>query len=71
MFFRKKEIKPKYDPAVRKPAIRVSICTGEQLAGFHDLQTGKFIEVMLIRTPKDLQKFRNQYGIEGDIEKFY
>ena len=71
MFFKKKEKKPKYDPAVKKPAIRASICTGEQSAGFKDLKTGKFTEIMLIRNPKDLQAFKDEYGIEGDIEKFY
>ena len=46
--------------------IRSSICTGEKVAGFRDLQTGKFTEMMLICTPEDLETFRNRYGIGGD-----
>ncbi len=52
-----------YDKAVKKPVIRCSICTGEQVAGFKDLHTGKFSDIMLIRNEKDLQEFKNIYGI--------
>ena len=60
-----------YDPARQRPALRCSICTGEQVAGFKNLSDGKFEEVMLIRNESDLQAFREQYGITGDIEKIY
>lgn len=60
-----------YDPALRRPALRCSICTGEQVAGFKNLSDGKFEEVMLIRNEADLQAFREQYGITGNIEKIY
>ena len=53
-----------YDPAIRVPVIRCSICTGEQVAGFKE-------EVMLIRTSADLKAFREQYGISDEIEKIY
>ena len=53
------------------PVIRCSICTGEQVAGFRDPATGRFEEVMLLRTPDDLEAFRQQYGITGEIEKIY
>ena len=66
MFFRKKQETYPYDREKEKPVIRSSICTGEKTAGFRDLQTGKFTEVMLIRTPEDLETFRNRYGIGGD-----
>ena len=72
MFFsKKKSEKTAYDPTVKKPAIRVSICTGEQVAGFKDLKTGKFEEVTLIRNAKDLSDFKKRYSIEGEIEKIY
>ena len=58
-----------YDPAVQKPVLRCSICTGEQVAGFKDLHTGKFLDIMLIRGEKDLQDFKEQYGITEDIVK--
>ena len=31
-----------------KPVIRASICTGEEVAGFKDIRTGKIEEIMLI-----------------------
>ena len=60
-----------YDPSIRRPVLRCSICTGEQVAGFQRLDDGKFEEVMLIRNQDDLESFREQYGINGDIEKIY
>ena len=60
-----------YDPALKRPALRCSICTGEQVAGFKNLSDGKFEEVMLIRNESDLQDFREQYGITENIEKIY
>ena len=69
--FKKKTEKKFYDPDRQKPVIHCSICNGEQVAGFRDLETGRFDEVMLIRSDLDLQKFRDEYGISGDIEKEY
>ena len=69
MLFKKE--KKTYDPSIKRPVIRASICTGEQTAGFQDLETGKFTEVMLIRNEKDLNEFRKLYGIDGEIEKIY
>lgn len=59
-----------YDPAQQKAVIRCSICTGEQVAGFQDVRSGKFEEVMLIRDQADLRHFKEQYGVE-DITKIY
>ena len=73
IFFRKKEkkIEMKYDPSIRRPAIRSSICTGEKVAGFENLQTEKFEEIQLIRNDKDLQEFKKRYGIEEEIRTIY
>ena len=72
MLFRKKQEVRTYDPAVQRPVIRASICTGEKVAGFRDLRTGRFTEIMLIRTPGDLEEFRRLYGIgEGEITTQY
>ena len=71
MFFKKKGDLKTYDRVNKKPAIRASICTGEEVAGFRDIHTGQFEEVMLIRGEKDLKEFRRAYGIDGEIEKFY
>ena len=71
MFFTKKEKKKGYDRENRRPVIRCSICTGEKVAGFQDLHTMAFQEVMLIRNEADLRDFRRQYAIEEDIPTIY
>ena len=40
---RKKRMAPPYDKAGKIPVIRSGICTGEQVAGFKDPETGKLI----------------------------
>ena len=60
-----------YDPSFQEPVLRCSICNGEQVAGFRDKKTGAFSEVMFIRSPADLESFRTQYGIQGEIKKIY
>lgn len=59
-----------FDPEIQKPVLRCSICTGEQVAGFKNLNTGKFEEVMLIRNEKDLTEFMSQCGI-SEISREY
>ena len=54
-----------------KPVIRASICTGEVAAGFKDVRTGKIEEIMLIRSPEDLEKFKEIYEITEKIVKEY
>ena len=48
------------------PVIRSSICTGEKTAGFKNLETGRFEDIMLIRQEKDLQEFLDLYGISKE-----
>ena len=60
-----------YDDKIQKPVIKASICNGEQVAGFKDIHTGKFEEVMLIRNSEDLEKFKAMYDIQREIEKEY
>ena len=69
--FSKKSEKKTYDRSNQKPIIKASICNGEQVAGFKDIHTGKFEEVMLIRQAEDLETFRMMYGIGGEITKEY
>ena len=59
-----------YDPECQKAVIRCSICTGEQVAGFQDIHSGKFEEVMLIRDQADLLHFKELYGVE-EVAKIY
>ncbi len=68
--FRKKQAKIHYDSQYMRPVIKCSICTGEQAAGFRDIRTGKFEEVMLIKDGKDLETFRKMYGL-SDVPKEY
>lgn len=53
-----------YDRDREKPVIRSSICTGERIAGFKDIKTGQFREVMFLRNDKDLDRFLENYDIE-------
>lgn len=71
MLFRKKTATKTYDKENEKPVIRASICNGEQVAGFKDIHTGRIEEVMLIKSPADLEAFRKMYGIDEEIEKEY
>ncbi len=64
--------KKEYDRTKMKPAIMSSICTGEQVAGFKDIEKGTFIDVMAVKSDKDLKKFIKMYGIdEKDIVKMW
>ena len=69
--FKKKTKVYSYDKERMKPVIKISICTGEQVAGFKDIHTGKIEDIMLVRTAADIQKFKEMYGIEGSIDKEY
>ena len=64
--FRKKMAKETYDKENQKPIIRSSICTGEKVAGFKDIHTGKFTEIMLIRNDNDMKVFLTKYDIIAD-----
>jgi hypothetical protein len=41
------------------------------VAGFRDIKTGRFEEILYIRKPSDLETFKAEYGIEGEIRKEY
>lgn len=71
MFGRKKKKEVfSFDRTEMKPVLRSSICTGEQVAGFKELKTGKFQDVCLIKSKTDLREFMEQYGIrEEEISK--
>ena len=70
LFGRKTE-KKTYDKENQKPVLRCSICTGEQVAGFQNIHTGSFEEVMLIQNDADIESFRSRYEISGEITKIY
>ncbi len=62
---------PGYDAEALTPAIKKSICTGEAVAGFVDRRTGRFIDVVLIRSQKDLDAFRAEYNITDPIKTIW
>lgn len=65
--FGKKKIKSEhYDRENLRPVIRASICTGEQVAGFKNIHTGKFEDVMLVRDNRDIAEFLQRYGISAE-----
>ena len=69
--FKKKIVTQSYDMENKKPVIKASICNGEQVAGFKDIHTGKIEEVMLIKSPSDIDIFKKMYGIDEEIAKEY
>lgn len=69
--FKKKKAQQSYDKENKKPVIKAIICNGEQVAGFKDIHTGKIEEVMLIKSPTDLEHFKAMYGIDEEIVKEY
>lgn len=70
MFLWKREPAVTFDKTGKIPVIRASICTGEQVAGFRDEATGKFTEMMLLRSEADLRTFMRTYGVaEEEIKR--
>ncbi|MCI7789331.1 MAG: aspartate dehydrogenase [Lachnospiraceae bacterium] len=59
-----------YDPEKQYAVLRVSICTGEKVAGFKNYDDGHFTEVMLIRDMEDEKRFKAIYGLD-EIKKEY
>ena len=47
----------------KQAVLKCSICTGEQVAGFKDIHTGHFDEIMLIRNAADLDAFMEMYDV--------
>lgn len=70
MFKKKTVPKQTYDKTAQIPVLKCSICTGEQVAGFKDLRTGRFEEVCLIRSPQELERFLAAYDLK-EIKKEY
>lgn len=72
MIFKKKNSSKtvSYDREKYKPVLKCSICNGEQVAGFKNLQTGKFEEIMLIRNETELEEFKEKYGISQILKEY-
>ncbi|MCI8562858.1 MAG: aspartate dehydrogenase [Lachnospiraceae bacterium] len=69
-FGKKKNRIEEYDRENWRPVLKCSICNGEQVAGFENIHTGVFKEQMLIRNNRELDEFKDRYGIK-EIKKIY
>lgn len=72
LFSKKKMSTPaiECDPKKQRAVLKCSICNGEQVAGFKDMETGNFTEVCLIRNGIELDEFMERYGL-STITKEY
>lgn len=70
-FGKKRQETLSYNPEEFSPAVKASICTGEKVAGFVNKATGKFEDIMLIRSEEDLQEFKRRYGIKEKLTKIW
>ena len=73
MFGKKKktaEALPPFDPSRQKAVLKCSICNGEQVFGFKDRTDCHFEEVAYIRDPRELEKYREAYGL-SEVPKEY
>lgn len=68
--FAKKVIKKKYDKENQRPVLKCSICNDEQVAGFKDIHTGKFEEVMLTRSGVDLDQLMEMYDLSSITKEY-
>lgn len=73
MFFSKKRSSEtiQYNKETMIPVIKASICTGEQVAGFQDKETGRFMDICLIKSSDELDAFKARYGIKDELKKIY
>lgn len=71
LFSKRKSGYPKMPEGDYKPVLRCSICTGEQVLCAKD-KYGKLHEIMLIKSPAELEGFCDANGISlKQIEKVY
>lgn len=63
-------VKIPFDPNKQCAVIRCSVCTGEKVAGFKNLEDGSITEVMLIKNAEDLNRFKKIYHLE-EVKKEY
>ena len=59
-----------FNPEKQYAVIRCSICTGEQVAGFKNIEDGHFTEVKMIKTEEDERRLKQIYDIET-VKKEY
>lgn len=57
LFEKRKTEYPKFPQGDLVPVLRCSICTGEQILCAKDVQSGELHELMLVRSPQDIEGF--------------
>ena len=71
-FSSKKKEYPKMPKGHFDPVIRCSICTGEQVICAKERKTGEMHEMMLVRTPSDIEGFCTANNIDAKkVQKEY
>lgn len=72
LFGKKKSEYVKMPEGDFEPVIRCSICTGEQTLCARERGSDTLHELMLIRSPEDLEGFCAANGLDpSDVEKIY
>ena len=72
LFSKKQNEYPKMPKGEFEPVLRCSICTGEQVLCARERNSNQLHEIMLIKSPADLEGFCEANGIRMDqIEKVY
>jgi len=72
LFGKKKKDYPAMPDGDYDPVLRCSICTGEQVLCARERTTGKLLEIMLVKSPAELDAFCAANSISKEqIEKIY
>ncbi len=72
MLFGKKKVEKCTPPEDCVPVILSSICTGEKVIGFKNVNTGAMEQAVSMKSERDIAAFCEKYGIEkNDIKTVY
>lgn len=69
IFSKRKEKVMSYDRSRLAPAIRKSICTGEETFGFIDILDGHFTDIQLLKDEKEKAEVFRQWTVDPDEVK--
>ncbi|MCR5594199.1 MAG: aspartate dehydrogenase [Saccharofermentans sp.] len=60
----------RYNKQTEVPAVKSSICTGEKTAGFLEVNTGKYRDIMLVESDADIEVFKSACGVD-EVKEIY
>ena len=60
----------RYNKGTEVPAVKSSICTGEKTAGFLEVNTGKYRDIMLVESDADIEAFKSACGVD-EVKEIY